>query len=98
MTGATHGASLPPLGRRDPARIRARDHVARWSELHVVAAVSGTAQRHRLGLPDRIMPVGLPHEGMGDLMQERVVNGRVWGRAGIRMGEGEDLRLIVSGR
>src|SRR5262249_62435816 len=74
MTGATHGAPLPPLGRRDPARIRARDNVARWGELHVVAAVSGTAQRPRLGLPDLIMPVGLPHEGMGDLMQERVVN------------------------
>src|SRR5262249_14094299 len=96
MTGATHGTPLPPLGRRDPARIRARDNVARWGELHIVAAVSGTAQRHRLGLPDLIMPVSLPHEGMGDLMQERVVNVRVWGHAGIHMGAGDDLRLIIT--
>src|SRR5262252_6547543 len=96
MTGATHGTPLPPLGRRDPARIRARDNIARWGELHVVTAVACTAQRHRLGLPDLIMPVGLPHEGMGDLVEERVVNVCVWGRAGIRMGEGDDLRLIVA--
>ena len=96
MTGATHGASLPPLGRRDPARIRARDNVARWGEWHVVAAVACTAQRHCLGLPDLIMPVGLPYQGMRDLMQERVVNVRVWSRAGIRMGEGDNLRLIVT--
>src|SRR5262249_42217060 len=57
MTGAPHGPPLPPLGRRDPARIRARDNVARWGELHVVTAEAGTAQRHRLGLPDLIMPV-----------------------------------------
>src|SRR5499427_4044622 len=96
MTGATHGTPLPPLGRRDPAPIRARDNVARWGELPVVTAVACTAQRHRLGLPDLIMPVSLPHQGMGDLMQERVVNVRVWGCAGIRMGEGDDLRLIVA--
>src|SRR5262244_3372019 len=96
MTGATHGAPLPPLGRRDPARIRARDNVARWGALHVVAAVSGTAQRHRLGPPDLIMPVSLPHQGMGDLVEERVVNVRVWGRSGIRVSEGDDLRLIVA--
>jgi len=94
MTGATHGTPLPPLGRRDPAPIRARDNVARWGELHVVTAVAGTAQRHRLGLPDLIMPVGLPHQCVGDLMEKRVVNGRVWGRSGIRVGEGDDLRLI----
>src|SRR5919204_1543222 len=96
MTGATHGTPLPPLGRRDPAPILARDNVARWGELHVVTASAGTAQRHRLGLPDLIMPVSLPHEGMGDLMQEGVVNVRVWGCAGIRMGKGDDLRLIVT--
>jgi hypothetical protein len=96
MTGATHGAPLPPLGRRDPARIRARANGARWGEGHVVAALSGIAQRHRRGLPDRIMPVGFLHQGMGDLMQERVVNGRVWGRAGIRLGEGDALRLRVA--
>ena len=61
MTGATHGTPLPPLGRRDPARILARDNVAWGGELHVVTAVACTAQRHRLGLPDLIMPVGLPH-------------------------------------
>src|SRR4029450_5217502 len=96
MTGATHGTPLPPLGRRDPAPILARDNVARWGELHVVTASAGTTQRHRLGLPDLIMPVSLPHEGMGDLMQECVVNVRVWGHAGIRMGKGDDLRLIVT--
>ena len=96
MTGATHGTPLPPLGHRDPARIRARDNVARWGELHVVTAVAGTAQRHRLGPPELIMPVGLPHQGMGDLVEERVVNLRVWGRSGIREGEGDDLRLIVA--
>jgi hypothetical protein len=42
------------------------------------------------------MPVGLPHQGMGDLVEERVVNLRVWGRSGIRVGEGDDLRLIVA--
>src|SRR5919204_2828504 len=42
------------------------------------------------------MPVGLPHQGMGDLVEERVVNVRVWGRSGIRAGEGDDLRLIVA--
>src|SRR5262245_31562375 len=96
MTGATHGTPLPPLGRRDPAPMLARDNVARWAEWHVVTASAGTAQRHRLGLPDLIMPVRLPHEGMGDLMQECAVNVRVWGRAGIRMGKGDDLRLIVT--
>ena len=40
MTGATHGAPLPPLGRYNPARILARGNVARWGELHVVTAVS----------------------------------------------------------
>jgi hypothetical protein len=77
MTGATHGAPLLPLGCRDPARILACDNVARWGELYVVTAVAGTAQRHRRGLPDLIMPVGLPHEGMGDLMEECVVYVRV---------------------
>src|SRR5438128_449868 len=33
---------------------------------------------------------------MGDLVEERVVNIRVWGRLGIRVGEGDDLRLIVA--
>jgi hypothetical protein len=42
------------------------------------------------------MPVGLPHQGMGDLVEERVVNVRVWGCSGIRAGEGDDLRLIVA--
>src|SRR5499427_4442381 len=96
MTGATHGTPLPPFGCCDSARIRARDNVARWGELHVVTAVACTAQRHRLSLPDLIMPVGLPHQGMGDLMEERVVNVRVWGHADIRVGEGNDLRLIVA--
>jgi hypothetical protein len=45
--------------------------------LYVVTAVAGTAQRHRLGPPELIMPVGLPHQGMGDLVEERVVNLRV---------------------
>ena len=40
MTGATHGAPLPPLGRRDPARMLARDDVARWGALHVVTSLS----------------------------------------------------------
>ena len=64
--------------------------------MYVVTAVAGTAQRHRLGLPDLIMPVGLPHQGMGDLMQERVVDVHVWSHAGIRVGEGDNLRLIVA--
>src|SRR6266536_2303758 len=40
MTGATHGAPLLPLGRRDPARMLTRDNVAWWGELPVVTAVS----------------------------------------------------------
>jgi hypothetical protein len=45
--------------------------------LYVVTASAGTAQRHRRGLPDLIMPVGLPHQGMGNLVEERVVDVRV---------------------
>jgi len=42
------------------------------------------------------MPVGLPHERVGDFMQERVVNLLVCGRPGIRVGEGDDPRLVVA--
>jgi hypothetical protein len=42
------------------------------------------------------MPVGLPHERVGNLMQERVVNRLVWSSLGIRVGKGDDPRLVVA--
>ena len=42
------------------------------------------------------MPVGLPHQRVGDLMQERVVNRLVCSSSGVRVGEGDDLRTIVA--
>jgi hypothetical protein len=96
VTRATHRPTLQPLGGGDPARLVARDDVARWRELHVVTAVSWTAECDRLRLPDLIMPVGLPHECVGDFMQERVVNRLVCGVPCIRVGERDDPRLVVA--
>ena len=42
------------------------------------------------------MPVGLPHERVGDFMQERVVNLLVCSRPGIGVGEGDDPRVVVA--
>src|SRR5712691_7574677 len=96
VTRATHRTTVPPLSRGHPARIIARHDVARRGELDIVTALPGTAKGDRLGLPDLIMPVGLSYEGMGNLMQERVVNRLVCSRLGIRVGEGDDSRLVVA--
>ena len=96
MTRETHGATLPPLGGRDPARLVARDDVVRWGELHVVTAVFCTAERNRVSPPDLIMSVCLPHQCMRHLMHERVVNGLVCSRLSIRVGKGNDPRTIVA--
>jgi hypothetical protein len=96
MTRATDSATLPPLSGRHPTRLVARDNIAWWSELDIVTAYPGTAKCDRLGLPNLIMPMGLAHQSMRNLMQNRVVNRLVCSRVGIRVREGDDPRTIVA--
>src|SRR5262249_3774255 len=61
-----------------------------------MTAAAWTAEGDRLGLPDVIMPVGLPHERVGDLVEERVGDRLVRRRPGICLREGDDARLVVA--
>jgi hypothetical protein len=62
--------------------------------LHVVTTAA-RAPKH-LRLPHRIMAVHLPHQGVGDLMQNGVGNVSLRRRPCIRLRQGDDSCIIVA--